>query len=100
MTVKINKDIKDAKAYLFYNSDEIGLISNQLQLNDIRLQVAKQKLSGYYIIFANHEGLQEIAIRPDGSLSIWPEGFFDILEKQLMELVFCRKENLKNVENS
>ena len=84
--VKINK-IKDYKAYLFYNSTEIGLISNLLELNDVRLQIAKQKLSGYYIIFANHEGLQEIAIRPDGSLSSWPEGFFDTLDKQLMELI-------------
>jgi hypothetical protein len=88
--VKINK-IKDSKAYLFYNSTEIGLISNQLELNDVRLQIAKQKLSGYYIIFANHEGLQEIAIRPDGSLSHWPSGFFDTQGKILAEIVRMKK---------
>jgi|SanBayMetagenome_1026888.scaffolds.fasta_scaffold12754_3 hypothetical protein len=88
--VKINK-IKDSKAYLFYNSTEIGLISNQLELDDVRLQIAKQKLSGYYIIFANHEGLQEIAIRPDGSLSHWPSGFFDTHGKILAEIVRIKK---------
>jgi hypothetical protein len=88
--VKINK-IKDSKAYLFYNSTEIGLISNQLELDDVRLQIAKQKLSGYYIIFANHEGLQEIAIRPDGSLSHWPSGFFDTQGKILAEIVRMKK---------
>jgi hypothetical protein len=88
--VKINK-IKDSKAYLFYNSTEIGLISNQLELDDVRLQVAKQRLIGYYIIFANHEGLQEIAIRPDGSLSHWPSGFFDTQGKILAEIVRMKK---------
>jgi hydrogenase maturation factor len=88
--VKINK-IKDSKAYLFYNSIEIGLISNQLQLNDVRLQIAKQKLSGYYIIFHNGKGLQAINIRPDGSLSRWPSGFFDANEKILAEIVRIKK---------
>jgi predicted ATPase len=88
--VKINK-IKDSKACLFYNSTEIGLISSQLQLNDVRLQIAKQKISGYYIIFNNGEGLQAITIRPDGSLSRWPSGFFDANEKILAEIVRIKK---------
>lgn len=94
MTVKINKDVKDSVAYLFHNSVEIGTISNQLQLNDVRLQIARQKLNGYYIIFCNGDGLQEISILPDGSLSIWPEGFFDTQQKQLAELVKCKKTTL------
>lgn len=94
MTVKINKNIKDSVAYLLHNSIEIGTISTELELNDVRLQIARQKLNGYYIIFCNGDGLQEISIRPDGSLSSWPDGFFDIKQKQLRELVKCKKTTL------
>lgn len=94
MTVKINKDIKDSVAYLLHNGIEIGAISTELELNDVRLQIAKQRLNGYYIIFYNGDGLQEISILQDGSLSSWPYGFFDTQQKQLKELVKCKKTTL------
>lgn len=83
MTVKIN-DIKETTATLIDPQGEIvGQIESQLQLDDIRIQIKKEKISGYTIKWVNHL----ITISVDGYLSEWPFGFFDITDLQLEELL-------------
>jgi len=60
----------------------IGFL-NIFEFNDIRLQIAKERTTGYY---ASFEG-RIIQIRPDGSCDSWPNGFFDQYETQLRELI-------------
>jgi hypothetical protein len=88
--VKINK-IEDTTAHLFLNKVLIGLIETELQLHDVRLQIARQKLDGYYIFFDVDGITHKISIKPDGSLSHWPTGFFDTQQKILAEIVRMKK---------
>ena len=83
MTVKIN-DIKETTATLI-NPEGIvvGEIKSQLQLDDIRIQIKKQKLSGYTIKWIDYM----IEIFDTGGLSELPFGFFDIMDTQLNELI-------------
>ena len=86
--IKINK-IKETTAELYGpRGGHIGTITSELQLNDIRIQIMKQNLSGYYIIWEN----RQIFINRDGRLHEWPVGFFDIEENQLYTLMECEKE--------
>lgn len=58
-------------------------INNFLTMNDIRLQIKKLKLEGYYFLF---NGLK-LPINNIGRLSNWPPGFYDRLDKQLDEFI-------------
>lgn len=61
----------------------VGEITNELVLNDARIQIAEKHLEGYYIIF---EG-QRLEIDTKGMIDRWPKGFFDILDNQLCQLL-------------
>lgn len=56
------------------------------EFNDLRIQIAKEGVSGYCALF---EG-RKIQIMPNGSCDCWPNGFFDLHEKQLRELIQLR----------
>ncbi len=73
------KRIREPRTQLFCSA---GNITNQLQLNDVRLQIKEQQLEGYYIKY------KDITIRINkyGELSEWPAGFYDKATKQLNEL--------------
>jgi hypothetical protein len=81
--IQIN-EIKETKCQLLNpNNAVIGIISGELELNDVRLQIARKKLKGYSINWLD----QKIPINEYGVINEWPRGFFDISEKQLMELI-------------
>lgn len=52
----------------------IGDIVTVTQLYDVRHQIMRSWLSGYYITWFDYK----IMIGPDGSLSSCPRGFFDL----------------------
>lgn len=85
--VKI-KTLPDQKVPLYHDGEKIGYV-NYSQFNDVRLQVAENAVKGVYVVF---EG-QKLEIKPDGSLSEWPSGFFDLHQKQLYDLVKLKREN-------
>lgn len=67
-----------------YNPEN-GLVikTNEDVLFDyIRVQIAENRLEGYYVIFNE----RRIPIYPDGRLSEWPEGLGDTFEKQLVRI--------------
>lgn len=85
--IKIN-NVVDRTVEVYYNEQHIGTINTQYQLNDIRLQVKKQKLSGVYFHFLRPDGVVErIDCNSSGNLCRWPKGFFDVIEKQLWNLL-------------
>ena len=86
MVVKINT-IKET-TYILIDPQGIvvGEIASQLQLDDIRIQIKKQCISGYTINWKD----QLINISKDGSFDTWPVGFFDIMDTQLNELLDCK----------
>ena len=80
--IKIN-DIKQVMCFLYSPDDEfIGTIESEYSWNDVRIQIMEQKLSGYYVMFNEHK----IEIDSDGRCETWPDGFYDITEKQLEKL--------------
>lgn len=73
----------------------IAVDMNEYELNHVRIQIARKKLSGYYILWKQ----KQIIIEDNGKLAEWPEGLFDIQEKQLAELFKAQKENEKEGSN-
>lgn len=65
-----------------WNQDGFFARVNEWELNDIRIQIMKTNTTGFYCLFEGNG----IDIKKDGSLSSWPNGFFDTMEKQLGEL--------------
>lgn len=83
MPVKVNK-IKETTAVLHDGDGKVvGTIRSHLQLNDVRLQIKKQKLNGYYIKWKKYG----LLISNTGHLDEWPKGFFDTMDDQLLELL-------------
>jgi len=80
--VKIN-EIKEHESILCLDGEEIGIITSFLQLNDIRLQIKRNKLSGYYIKW----NIFKLSIDEYGHVSDWPLGFYDTFDKQIEELI-------------
>jgi predicted ATPase len=79
MKVVINH-ITETTCELHHETDGfIGEIKNVVTLNDIRIQILTNKLSGYFCMFEGHK----IEISPRGKITNWVKGFFDLCEEQL-----------------
>lgn len=84
--------IEETVCTLFYRNEKdeltrIGTIERLVQLNDVRLQIQEKKLTGYEIHWYDEDYRQHILIiDADGKLSYWPNGFYDLLDKQLDKL--------------
>ena len=76
----------ETKLYAPDNS-YIGLIENEVEFNDIRIQVAREKAEGYYIVFED----KRVNILPNGDCDSWPKGFFDQEIRQLGILFKIRR---------
>jgi predicted ATPase len=73
-----------------YNNKGILLGNiNELELIHIRLQIAKNKISGYFLEF-NKERIQ---ILTTGKLEYWPNGLFDEHAELLAELFKIQIKN-------
>ena len=61
------KHFEEEVIKLYDNNDNfIGEIDNELSFNDVRLQIAEQKLSGYYVIRNNGD---KVIIEENGWIS-------------------------------
>lgn len=87
--VTINNDLVNETPVTLWCDDmvnppvKIGIITNVLAFNDVRLQVAKEKSNNYYVVFND----THIAINSYGRLHHWPAGMFDLYDNQLCELI-------------
>lgn len=64
------------------NNNSLGFI-NEYEFLDLRIQIKNAKAKGYYCVFNN----EKLFINIDGSLSNWPNGFFDTIENLLINLL-------------
>ncbi len=80
--IQVNK-ITPQTAELFNPQGESMGFLNEYEFNDIRIQIMREKAEGYYFMF---EG-EACVIDKNGRLDYWPEGFFDIYDKQLSKLI-------------
>jgi hypothetical protein len=88
--VKINKTLQDSPHILYGpNNEEVGLIENYVQFNDVRIQIAKQKLEGYHFII---NGTKHF-INPNGSIQPYPHGLFDSADYQIADLFRIQRKN-------
>lgn len=76
--IKINK-IVPPKAELFNPKNEsLGFVENELEFNDVRIQIMRNSLVGYYFKFNEHI----IPIKSSGEINDWVGGFYDQLDEQ------------------
>jgi hypothetical protein len=80
--ISINKITPQTVELFNPQNESMGFI-NEFEFNDIRIQIKKQCVEGYYCLF---QGIK-CEIDRNGKVKKWPDGFFDLHEKQLMELL-------------
>jgi hypothetical protein len=72
----------------------LGFLNDYENL-DLRAQIAKAKMSGYYLMFKG----EKIMIQPNGKISPlnWVEGLYDMQERLLCELFKAQRD--KSLQN-
>lgn len=71
--IEIHNDL-DPACELYNPEDKyVGTIRNETALHDVRVQIKRNKLSGYYVLFKG----EKIHIDVDGNIEEYPEGFYD-----------------------
>jgi len=83
--IKINKMPEQTVEIFAPDGKSIGF-ANEHEFNDIKLQILKQDVEGYYIVFNG----EKINIETDGQLEHWPPGLFDFQLKQYQDLIEAR----------
>lgn len=84
------RNIDEPTVELYGPEGFIGLITNVLSFEDVRLQIASQEMTGYYIKYNN----QRINIDYRGELQNWPRGLFDQHMNLLSGLITLRLKNI------
>lgn len=79
------KKIKDISCELFHENknESVGIIENEYSFHDVRVQIKKLQLNGYYVIWKGYK----IRIDLEGNLEDWPNGFYDINSDLLVQLL-------------
>lgn len=89
MKVKINH-LQETPAELFTPDGKlVGSIHTVIDFLDVRIQIAQQHLSGYYLIFNN----ERINIDCYGEMESYPNGLFDAITIQLAKIIKYGNKN-------
>lgn len=87
--VILNNRLHDERIEFFNaNGEYIGNTTNLLTFTDVRLQIARRKLTGFYLKFRG----KKIEIDCNGNLKEWPNGLMDKNTNQLCELLNIKFE--------
>ncbi len=65
---------------------------NEFENTDLRIQIAENQVSGYYLITNDRI---KVEITADGDLMNWPSGLYDIQQRQIAKLIRIRRSKLK-----
>lgn len=66
-----------------FNPDDKSLgFVNEYEFNDLRVQIAENKLEGYYVMYNDIKH----PIDKNGRIENWSQGLFDLFETQLSNL--------------
>lgn len=85
MEIQIDHEIRMPASFGVLHAPDgsaVGEIENELQLYDIRIQIAKADATGYYIEWKD----QRIEINRNGDIPKWPVGYMDQLRSAFVEL--------------
>lgn len=88
--------IKDEKELEIYGPDDkfVGVIKDELSFVDFRIQIAENKLEGYYYIIIGDKSSKKNYIKSNGIVEFDKEYPFILHEKMLAKLI---KISAKNV---
>lgn len=87
------KRIEPQTVELFDPQDNSLGFVNEYELGDVKIQIAKHKLSGYYVKFEE----RKIRIGVQGTLEDYPKGFFDTTFNHSIELFEHIKESIEQI---
>ncbi len=92
-TIKINNNIKEDEVPLYNPQGKlIGIIKNELAFNDVRIQIYKNKLEGYYIIWKD----RVYKFNKYGRLFDWPDDLYQTYMNQLDMLLWIEQKDIEN----
>ena len=80
--IKVNKIIPQTVEAFDPDGNSLGFL-NYFEFNDLRIQIMKEKVEGYYMMFNN----ERIDIDRDGDVHPWRIGFYDMGNIQINEMV-------------
>ena len=85
----IIRKINETTCTLYDPEDNcIGLIDNMLSFTDVRVQIKKASVSGYYIKWVAEDGVKfKIEILKSGRMAEYPNGLFDEWDNFLDEIL-------------
>ena len=81
--ITINQFIDPVSELFAPDDTKIGDLISSFQVNDICIQIKKEKIEGYYILFED----VKIPISKDGRIIYSPKGFYDIQRNQMREIM-------------
>ncbi len=73
----------------------IGLINNNVEMLDVRVQIAEQKLTGYYFTYGNIR----IDIKSNGGVINYPEGLYGKTHDLCTKLYSIQKQRMGEIED-
>ena len=85
--IKVNKYKVQTVEHFDNNDNSLGFL-NEWENIDLRCQIAKQRVSGYYLMFND----SKILINPDGRIDDWQNGLFDTNEILLSRLFRTQRQ--------
>lgn len=86
MAIHIDPEIRRPASYGVLHAPDgsaVGEIENELQLYDVRIQIAKTDTAGYYIEWKD----KRIEINRNGDIPKWPVGYMDQIRAAFVELL-------------
>lgn len=91
--IKINDIFDNCVAFLFDPNDNyVGTINSNIQLDDVRIQIKREKVSGYYLKFPKdfddgEKHYETVEISDEGLFDHYPKDFFNLNDMQLEDLL-------------
>lgn len=86
------RNIQDEKVEILQDGVSIGVCQNELQFNDIRVQVVRNKLDNISFIYKGNE----YKIKPNGDTT-WENGLYDFEQRAFAEMT---KYTLKYISSN
>ena len=89
--IQVKKINHDTAEHFDPNGNSIGFL-NELEHLDLRIQIAEEKVDGYYAVIPDEEYFKENGEHPsykilsDGSLYDWQDGFYSQAFKLVRKL--------------
>lgn len=87
--IKVNKITPQVFEHFNSESKSLGFL-NEYESLDLRVQIAKEKHAGYYLLFND----RKLEIDSNGKLSSWPVGLYDVIENTMTELFTIQRRNV------